>query len=135
MFEDVKIYTSSDKDSIEKFIIEYSDKGYYKSDFRTDIVYRSFNFSWDNHMMYTIVMVKYKEEPETKQVENWTVYHSWMAILLDNDNQNVTEISGEGGLSTITEQVHSEEWRCGKKRENSEKEVSTTSDSSSVHES
>ena len=59
----------------------------------------------------------------------------WLSTLSDNVNQDVTEISGEGQLSTATEQVHSEEWRRGKKGKNSEKEVSTTSDSSSVHES
>jgi hypothetical protein len=45
MFEDVKIYTSPDKDAVERFIMEYSDKWYYKLDFKTDVIYDSFQFS------------------------------------------------------------------------------------------
>lgn len=119
MLEDVKIYSSPDKDIVEKFIIELWNKWYYKTDFRTDVIYRSFQFSWDNQIIYTVVMIKYKDEP----------------ILLDsNNNKDVAEIWGEGKLSMVTEQVHSKEWGRGKKGKNSEKEVSTTSDSSSVHE-
>lgn len=120
MFDDVKIYTSSNKNLVENFIVEWWDKWYYKTDFRTDIIYTSFQFAWAHEIYYTVVMARYKDEP---------------ILLDDNSNTNATEIWGEGELSTTTEQVHSEKWGRSKKGKNSEKEVSTTSDSSSVHES
>ena len=141
MFEDVKILTSPDKAVIEKFIMEYSDKWYYKSDFKTDVIYDSFQFSWAYKVYYTVVMVKYREEPiENVHVTTTSteepVEYTWFATLLDNNTeQNATEIWGEGELSTITEQVHSKKWGRSKKGKDTQEEVSTTSDSSSVHES
>jgi len=129
MLEDVKIYTSPDKNSVEKFIMDMDEKWYFKAEFRTNIVYRSFQFSWDNQVIYTVVMTKYKD----MHFEN--IPTEWLSTLSDNDNKDVIEISGEGQLPTVTEQVHSEEGGRGKKGKDSEKEMSTTSDSSSVHES
>lgn len=130
MFEDVKILTSPDKDAVEKFIMEYSDKWYYKLDFKTDVIYDSFQFSWAYKVYYTVVMVKYKEEPiENTHVTITSTEDFTYAIPTD-----VTEIWGEGELSTVTEQVHSKKWGRSKKGENSEKEVSTITDSSSIHE-
>lgn len=155
MIEDVKILTSPDKAAVERFIMEYSDKWYYKNDFKTNTIYDSFQFSWAYKVYYTVVMVKYKEEPiENSPVSTITsaedliknvhvtttsidepIEYTWFKELLDNNTeQNATEIWGEGELPTATEQVHSEEWGRGKKGKNSEKEVSTTSDSSSIHE-
>lgn len=130
MFEDVKIYTSPDKDAVEKFIMEYSDKWYYKLDFKTDVIYDSFQFSWAYKIYYTVVMVKYKEEP----IENTHVTITSTEDFTYATPINVTEIWGEGELSTVTEQVHSKKWGRSKKGEDSQEEVSTTSDSSSVHE-
>ena len=130
MFEDVKIYTSPDKDAVEKFIMEYSDKWYYKLDFKTDVIYDSFQFSWAYKIYYTVVMVKYKEEP----IENTHVTITSTEDFTYATPINATEIWGEGELSTITEQVHSKKWGRSKKGEDSEKEVSTITDSSSVHE-
>ena len=130
MFEDVKIYTSPDKDAVEKFIMEYSDKWYYKLDFKTDVIYDSFQFSWAYKIYYTVVMVKYKEEP----IENTHVTITSTEDFTYATPINATEIWGEGELSTVTEQVHSKKWGRSKKGEDSEKEVSTITDSSSVHE-
>ncbi len=130
MFEDVKILTSPDKGIIEKLIMEYDEKGYYKSDFRTDIIYDSFQFSWAYKVNYTVVMVKYKDEP----LENAHVTISSTEDFTYAVPTNVIKIWGEGELSTVTEQVHSEKWGRSKKGEDSEKEVSTITDSSSVHE-
>lgn len=130
MFEDVKILTSPDKGIIEKLIMEYDEKGYYKSDFRTDIIYDSFQFSWAYKVNYTVVMVKYKEEP----LENTHVTISSTEDFTYAVPTNVIKIWGEGELSTVTEQVHSEKWGRSKKGENPEKEVSTITDSSSVYE-
>ena len=130
MFEDVKIYTSPDKDAVEKFIMEYSDKWYYKLDFKTDVIYDSFQFSWAYKIYYTVVMVKYKEEP----IENTHVTITSTEDFTYATPINATEIWGEGELSTVTEQVHSKKWGRSKKGEDSEKEVSTITDSSSVYE-
>ena len=130
MFEDVKIYTSPDKDAVEKFIMEYSDKWYYKLDFKTDVIYDSFQFSWAYKIYYTVVMVKYKEEP----IENTHVTITSTEDFTYATPINATEIWGEGELSTVTEQVHSKKWGRSKKGEDSEKEVSTITYSSSVHE-
>jgi len=145
MLEDVKIYTSPDKNSVERFIMEYSDKWYYKNDFKANTIYDSFQFSWAYKVYYTVVMVKYKDEP----IENSSVYtgisaistkkpidYTWFTKLLnDNTEQNATEIWGEGELPTATEQVHSEKWGRSKKGKDTQEEMSTTSDSSSIHES
>lgn len=130
MFEDVKIYTSPDKDAVEKFIMEYSDKWYYKLDFKTDVIYDSFQFSWAYKIYYTVVMVKYKEEP----IENTHVTMTSTEDFTYATPINATEIWGEGELSTVTEQVHSKKWGRSKKGEDSQEEVSTITDSSSVHE-
>ena len=130
MFEDVKIYTSPDKDAVEKFIMEYSDKWYYKLDFKTDVIYDSFQFSWAYKIYYTVVMVKYKEEP----IENTHVTITSTEDFTYATPIDATEIWGEGELSTVTEQVHSKKWGRSKKGENSQEEVSTITDSSSVHE-
>lgn len=130
MFEDVKIYTSPDKDAVEKFIMEYSDKWYYKLDFKTDVIYDSFQFSWAYKIYYTVVMVKYKEEP----IENTHVTMTSTEDFTYTTPIDATEIWGEGELSTITEQVHSKKWGRSKKGEDTQEKVSTTSDSSSVHE-
>ena len=140
MCEDVKILTSSDMAAVEKFIMEYSDKWYYKLDFKTDVIYDSFQFSWAYKVYYTVVMVKYKEEPiENTHVTTISteepIEYTWFATVLDNNTeQNATEIWGEGELSTITEQVHSKKWGRSKKGKDTQEEVSTTTDSSSVHE-
>lgn len=154
MFEDVKILTSPDKDAVERFIMEYSDKWYYKNDFKTDIIYNSFQFSWAYQIYYTVIMVKYKEEPIQNSPVTITstedpieyvpvtttstekpVEYTWFASILDNNTeQNATEIWGEGELSTITEQIHSKKWGRSKKGKDTQEEVSTTTDSSSVHE-
>jgi len=131
MFEDVKIYTSPDKDAVEKFIMEYSDKWYYKLDFKTDVIYDSFQFSWAYKIYYTVVMVKYKEEP----IENTHVTITSTEDFTYATPIDATEIWGEGELSTVTEQVHSKKWGRSKKGENTKEEVSTITDSSSVHES
>ena len=130
MFEDVKIYTSPDKDAVEKFIMEYSDKWYYKLDFKTDVIYDSFQFSWAYKIYYTVVMVKYKEEP----IENTHVTITSTEDFTYATPINATEIWGEGELSTVTEQVHSKKWGRSKKGEDSQEEVSTITDSSSVYE-
>lgn len=130
MFEDVKIYTSPDKDAVERFIMEYSDKWYYKLDFKTDVIYDSFQFSWAYKIYYTVVMVKYKEEP----IENTHVTITSTEDFTYATPIDVTEIWGEGELSTVTEQVHSKKWGRSKKGEDSQEEVSTITDSSSVHE-
>lgn len=130
MFEDVKIYTSPDKDAVEKFIMEYSDKWYYKLDFKTDVIYDSFQFSWAYKIYYTVVMVKYKEEP----IENTHVTITSTEDFTYATPIDATEIWGEGELSTVTEQVHSKKWGRSKKGEDSQEEVSTITDSSSVHE-
>lgn len=130
MFEDVKIYTSPDKDAVERFIMEYSDKWYYKLDFKTDVIYDSFQFSWAYKIYYTVVMVKYKEEP----IENTHVTITSTEDFTYATPIDVTEIWGEGELSTVTEQVHSKKWGRSKKGEDTQEEVSTITDSSSVHE-
>ena len=130
MFEDVKILTSPDKGVIEKLIMEYDEKWYYKSDFRTDIIYDSFQFSWAYKVNYTVVMVKYKEEPlENAHITISSTEDFTYAIPTD-----VIKVWGEGELSTVTEQVHSEKWGRSKKGEDTKEEVSTITDSSSVYE-
>ena len=63
------------------------------------------------------------------------IEYTWFATVLDNNTeQNATEIWGEGELSTVTEQVHSKKWGRSKKGEDSQEEVSTITDSSSVYE-
>lgn len=130
MLEDVKIYTSPNQSDIEKFIIEYSNKWYYRNDFRTDVIYDSFQFSWAYKIHYTVVMAKYKEEP----IENTHVTISSTEDFTYAVPTNVIKIWGEGELSTVTEQVHSEKWGRSKKGEDTQEEVSTITDSSSVHE-
>jgi len=141
MIEDVKILTSPNKNDVERFIIEYSDKWYYRNDFKTNIIYDSFQFSWAYKIYYTVVMVKYKEEQiQNSPVSTITsteesIEYTWFATILDNNTeQNATEIWGEGELSTVTEQVHSEKWGRSKKGKDTQEEMSTTSDSSSIHE-
>ena len=80
MFEDVKIYSSPDKGVIEKFIVEWWAKWYYKTDFKTNIIYTSFQFSWANQIMYTVVMWKYRDEP----IEN-------VPLLYNNDVKDASE--------------------------------------------
>lgn len=130
MLEDVKILTSSDKAVVERFIMEYSDKWYYKNDFRTDVIYNSFQFSWAYQVYYTVVMVKYKEE----QFENVHISATPTEDFTYAIPTDVYKVWGEGELSTVTEQVHSEKWGRSKKGENTQEEVSTITDSSSVHE-
>ena len=130
MLEDVKIYTSPDKDTVEKFIMEYFDKWYYKNDFRTDVIYDSFQFSWAYKVYYTVVMAKYKDEP----IENVHVTTTSTEDFTYTIPTDVNKDWWEGELSTATEQVHSKKWGRSKKGKDTQEEVSTTSDSSSVHE-
>ena len=96
MLEDVKIYTSPDKNSVEKFIMEMDEKWYFKAEFRTNIVYRSFQFSWDNQVVYTVVMTKYKD----MAFEN--IPTEWLSTLYDNDNKDA--------ISTMVESEVKNEW-------------------------
>lgn len=130
MFEDVKIYTLHNQDAVEKLIMKYSELWYYLHKFKTDIVYSSFNRDWDHAVYYTLLFVKYKEEP----IENTHVTITSTEDFTYATPIDVTEIWGEGELSTVTEQVHSKKWGRSKKGEDSQEEVSTITDSSSVYE-
>ena len=97
--EDVKIYSTSDKSLAAQFINEHYNKDYYMNQFITDVVYNSFNRDWDNKIVYTIVMVKYKEIP----LENTTISTTSTEDFSTTLNYNATKIWGEGELSTTAE--------------------------------
>ena len=103
--EDVKIYSTSDKSLAAKFINEHYNKDYYMNQFITDVVYNSFSRDWDYKIVYTIVMVKYKEIPlENTTVMNWTsITTTSTEDFSTTVNYDATEIWGEGELSTTTE--------------------------------
>ena len=87
-------------------------------------------FNLNNDVWSTLLFVKYKEEP----IENTHVTITSTEDFTYATPIDVTEIWGEGELSTVTEQVHSKKWGRSKKGEDSQEEVSTITDSSSVYE-
>ena len=130
MIEDVKILTSADKAAVERFIMEYSDKWYYRNDFKTNTIYDSFQFSWAYKVYYTVVMVKYKEEPiqnspvstitsTEEPVENVhitttsteePIEYTWFTALLNNNTEQDEKQDWDKWLSSTTESESKDEW-------------------------